>query len=85
MREGLIISAGMPRAGSGWCYNLIHDLVVAGGAQDARVIRQKYHLQRILTEVNCNISTLRINRILPVMVPVLMGNKFAIKTHAGPS
>ena len=26
----LIVSVGMPRAGSGWHYNLIHDLVVAG-------------------------------------------------------
>ena len=85
MREVLILSAGMPRAGSGWYYNLIHDLVVASGGQDARSIRKQYHLQRYLTEVNCNISTLKPNRLLPVMVPAMMGNKYAIKTHAGPS
>ena len=85
MREVLILSAGMPRAGSGWYYNLIHDLVVASGGQDARSIRKQYHLQRYLTEVNCNISTLKPNRLLPVLVPALMGNKYAIKTHAGPS
>lgn len=85
MREVLILSAGMPRAGSGWYYNLIHDLVVASGGQDARSIRKQYHLQRYLTEVNCNISTLNPNRLLPVLVPAMMGNKYAIKTHAGPS
>jgi hypothetical protein len=81
----MILSAGMPRAGSGWYYNLIHDLVVASGGQDARSIRKQYHLQRYLTEVNCNLSTLKSNRLLPVLVPALMGNKYTIKTHAGPS
>ena len=85
MREVLILSAGMPRAGSGWYYNLIHDLVMTSGGQDARSIRKQYHLQRYLTEVNCNISTLNPYRLLPVFVPALMGNKYAIKTHAGPS
>ncbi|MFC1922204.1 sulfotransferase domain-containing protein [Chloroflexota bacterium] len=85
MREVLILSAGMPRAGSGWHYNLIHDLVVASGGEDARSIRKQYHLQRYLTEINCNISTLNPHRLLPVFLPALMGNKFAIKTHAGPS
>jgi hypothetical protein len=75
----------MPRAGSGWYYNLVHDLVVANGGQDARAIRERYRLQGYLTEVNCNISTLKPNRILPVLLPAMMGNKYVIKTHAGPS
>jgi hypothetical protein len=75
----------MPRAGSGWYYNLVHDLVVASGGQNARVIRKKYHLQNFLTEVNCNISTLRIYRLIPVLIPAMLGNRFAIKTHAGPT
>jgi hypothetical protein len=75
----------MPRAGSGWYYNLIHDLVVANGGQDAREIRRRYRLDRLLTEVNCNISTLKPFRLIPVQVPTIFGNRFAIKTHAGPS
>ncbi len=75
----------MPRAGSGWYYNLVHDLVIASGGQNARLIREQYHLQRFLTEVNCNISTLKPFRLIPVMVPTLLGNKFVIKTHAGPT
>jgi hypothetical protein len=81
----LILSAGMPRAGSGWHYNLIHDLIVAAGHQDARAIRKRYHLEGVLTEVNCNIGALTPRRLLVVMAPSMMGNTFAIKTHSAPT
>lgn len=79
----LVLSVGMPRAGSGWHYNLVHDLVVAGGGQDARHIRHKYLLAPVLTEVNCNIGVLSMKRLLPVMLPVFFGNTFTVKAHAG--
>lgn len=81
----IILSVGMPRAGSGWYYNLTNDLMLAYGAQDARQIRQRYHLQSILTEVNCNIGALTPRRLLAVLVPSLLGNSFVIKAHAGPT
>lgn len=81
----MILSAGMPRAGSGWYFNLVHDLVVASGGQDSRTIRKRYHLGGFLTEVNCNISTLRFHRLFPVMIPSFFGNEYTIKTHAGPT
>lgn len=81
----IILSVGMPRAGSGWHYNLIHDLMIASGAQDARVIRQRYRLGSILTEVNCNIGALTPRRLVGVMVPSILGNTFVIKAHAGPT
>jgi hypothetical protein len=81
----IILSIGMPRAGSGWYYNLTHDLVTAGGGQDARRIRQRYHLQKILTEVNCNIGALTVRRLTAVLIPSLLGNTFVIKAHAGPT
>jgi hypothetical protein len=81
----LVLSAGMPRAGSGWYFNLIHDLVVAAGGKDARQIRQRFHLGRILTEVNCNIGTLSLPRLGPAMIPVLLGNAYTIKVHSGPT
>lgn len=84
MSGSLVVSAGMPRAGSGWYYNLVHDLIVAGGGQDARLIRERFRLQRFLTEVNCNISTLNAPRLIPVQIPSLLGNRFTIKTHASP-
>jgi hypothetical protein len=84
MTGKIILAIGMPRAGSGWHYNLVHDLIVAAGGQDARQIRQQYRLGRILTEVNCNIGALSAQRILPVTIPAILGNTFVIKAHAGP-
>lgn len=79
----IILSVGMPRAGSGWHYNLIHDLVVANGGKNAREVRQEFHLQKILTEVNCNISALTMRRLFLVLPATLAGNTFAIKAHSG--
>lgn len=81
----IILSIGMPRAGSGWFYNLTNDLVLASGAQDAKHIRQRYRLQKILTEVNCNIGAFTVRRTLAVWLPSLLGNTFVIKAHAGPT
>lgn len=81
----IILSIGMPRAGSGWYYNLTHDLIKVSGGQDAREIRQKYRLGKVLTEVNCNIGTLSSWRLSLVLIPALLGNTFTIKTHAGPT
>jgi hypothetical protein len=81
----IILSVGMPRAGSGWYYNLTNDLALASGHQDGRVIRKKYHLGGILTEVNCNIGALTPRRLLMVSVPSLLGNTFVIKAHASPT
>jgi hypothetical protein len=81
----IILSVGMPRAGSGWYYNLTNDLMLASGGQDARQIRKQYHLQKILTEVNCNIGALTPRRLSAVLVPSLLGNTFVIKAHAGPT
>jgi len=81
----IVLSVGMPRAGSGWHYNLIHDLMKTSGAVDARHIREKHRLQNILTDVNCNIGVLSGRRLTRLTVPALMGNTFVIKAHAGPT
>lgn len=81
----IILSVGMPRAGSGWHYNLINDLMRTSGAVDARDIRERYRLQAILTEVNNNIGVLSARRLGLVTLPVLVGNTFVIKAHAGPT
>ena len=81
----IVLSVGMPRAGSGWHYNLIHDLMKTTGSADARDIREKYKLQNILTEVNCNIGVLSVRRLGMVTIPALMGNTFVIKAHSCPT
>ena len=75
----------MPRAGSGWHYNLVHDLMKTTGCADAREIRERYRLQNILTEVNCNIGVLSARRLALVTLPTLVGNTFVIKAHSGPT
>jgi hypothetical protein len=75
----------MPRAGSGWHFNLVHDLMKTTGCADARDIRERYRLQGILTEVNCNIGVLSARRLAMVTLPALAGNTFVIKAHAGPT
>ncbi len=81
----IVLSVGMPRAGSGWHYNLIHDLMKTTGCADARDVRERYRLQKILTEVNCNIGVLSARRLGMVALPALLGNTFVIKAHAGPT
>lgn len=81
----IVLSVGMPRAGSGWHYNLIHDLMKSTGCADARTIRAKYGLQKILTEVNCNIGVLSARRLGMVSIPALLGKTFVIKAHAAPT
>ena len=81
----IVLSVGMPRAGSGWHYNLVHDLMKTTGCADARDIREKFRLQKILTEVNCNIGVLSARRLGMVTLLALMGNTFVIKAHAAPT
>ena len=81
----IVLSVGMPRAGSGWHYNLIHELMKTTGCADAREIREKYRLQGILTEVNSNIGVLSLRRLAMVTIPALLGNTFVIKAHSGPT
>lgn len=81
----IILSVGMPRAGSGWYYNLMHDLVMTAGGTDARSIRKTFKLDNVLTEVNCNISALTLRRVSRVLVPAWQGKTFTIKAHSGPT
>lgn len=81
----IVLAVGMPRAGSGWHYNLIHDLMRTAGSAEATDIRARFHLESILTEVNCNIGVLSLRRLAMVSLPALLGNTFVIKAHAAPS
>ena len=81
----IVLSVGMPRAGSGWHYNLIHDLMRTTNCAEAAEIRTRFHLQNVLTEVNCNIGVLSARRLAMVAVPAILGNTFVIKAHAKPT
>jgi hypothetical protein len=81
----IVLAVGMPRAGSGWHYNLVHDLMATTGCADAREIRTKFGLENILTEVNCNIGVLSLRRLFMVLRPALLGHTFVIKAHSAPT
>lgn len=83
MNKKLILSVGMPRAGTGWFHNITQTLVIAAGGINAGEVRNKYHLSKLLTEVNCNIGTISAYRILPVISPLLFEPNYVIKLHAG--
>lgn len=83
MRKSLILSVGMPRAGSGWIYNLTQDLIIASGGIGAGKIRQSYHLERFLTQVNCNMGSLDFYRLLLVLFPLIFERPYVIKLHGG--
>jgi hypothetical protein len=81
----IFLSVGMPRAGSGWHYNLIHDLMKTSGCVEATEIRARFHLGSVLTEVNCNIGVLSARRLGLVTIPALLGYSFVIKAHSRPT
>ncbi len=81
----IVLAVGMPRAGSGWHYNLTHDLMRTAGAADARDVRERYQLEGILTEVNCNIGVLSLRRLARLFASAGRRETTTIKLHAGPT
>jgi hypothetical protein len=81
----IIVSAGMPKSGSAWFFNLTNDLVLAAGKQDIRAIREQFKLHSILQWENCNIGHLTFRKNLTLLRPYLAGNSFVVKTHDSPS
>ncbi|HUF38858.1 MAG TPA: sulfotransferase domain-containing protein [Anaerolineales bacterium] len=81
----IVLAVGMPRAGSGWHYNLTHDLVRTAGAADSREVRLRYRLEDILTEVNCNLGVLSLRRLARLFAAAGRRETFTVKLHAGPT
>jgi hypothetical protein len=82
--HAIVLAAGMPRAGTGYYYNLLNQLWIAAGGQDGHEIRTRFHLQRILREVDVTIGSLNTKRTLAALVPVLLGNSYVVHLHFAP-
>jgi hypothetical protein len=80
----VIINIGMPRSGTLWRYKLVRDLVIASGGKDGVQIRKKYFLNPFLSGLNADINTLSIKRLLPAMIPSVLGESYVLNTHAYP-
>jgi hypothetical protein len=81
----IIVSAGMPKSGSAWFFNLTNDLLIAAGREDIRAIREDFKLHSILQWENCNIGELTFRKTLALVRPHLAGGSFVVKTHDSPS
>ncbi|NJD56669.1 MAG: sulfotransferase domain-containing protein [Nitrospirae bacterium] len=80
----IVISAGMPKSGSGYIFNLMNDLVIASGGSDVRTIKDKYHLENTLRHYNCNVGDLRPVTMLKLLAVRFREKPFVIKTHRQP-
>ncbi len=81
----IVISAGMPKSGSAWYFNLINDVLVVAGCSDVRDIRERFGLDSILLHHNCNIGELNHKTMLPLLAPHNLGHTFVVKTHEAPT
>jgi hypothetical protein len=81
----IVLSAGMPKAGTGWYFNLTNDLLIAAGHQDVREIRQRFHLYSVLKYHNCNMVKITPLKLALVTTPHLFGNTYVVKTHGWPT
>ena len=80
----IVVSASLPKCGSGWLFNLTNDLLVRAGHTDARALRGAYGLEDVLQRHNCRINP-RPRNLLRLLRPHWRGETFAVKTHSGPT
>ena len=76
----LIISASLPKSGSGYFYNLLNDMMISAGHADTREIRSNYRL-KWLKGYNCFIKSISLSKLLRMWVISLKSGAFAVKTH----
>lgn len=81
----IVLSAGLPKSGSGLLFNLTNDLLEQSGQKGIRQLRDEYGLQDLLNYPNCNIGEpdwAGLRRVLPLH---FRGHRFVVKTHCGPN
>lgn len=84
----IIISAGMEKAGTGWVFNMVNDLLVNSdqpGYMDVRLVRENFHLHSLLKHHNCNVGKLNLRKTIRLLVPHFLNTSFVVKTHQGPT
>lgn len=81
----LIIAAGMQKSGTVWFFNLINDLLISAGFDNARDIRDKYNLDKILGYRSCEVGKISPEVLERLLEPHRVGHRYVIKTHFPPS
>ncbi|MCB0397043.1 MAG: sulfotransferase domain-containing protein [Flavobacteriales bacterium] len=80
-----VISAGMPKSGSGYLYNALNDLLAGSGGADARNIKEKTELGNILQWYNNNVDDLGFGNLFKLWKASRKYGAFVVKTHSPPS
>ena len=80
----LILSAGMPKSGSAYLYNLINAILVETGNKDARQIKDERNLEAIMKWHNNNIGELSLKKLIRLWLISVHDGPFTVKTHQGP-
>jgi hypothetical protein len=80
----VILSAGMPKSGSGYLYNILNALLVAAGNTDARQIKAGRNLEDLMKWHNNNIGELSLQKLIRLWLISIQDGSFAVKTHKGP-
>lgn len=84
----ILISAGMPKAGTGWYFNLTNSLLAEHGGADVRAVRDRSGLLRAVTKAadgNCSMAKLRAHRMAALVAVDLRHRDFTVKTHSPPT
>ena len=77
----LILSAGMPKSGSAYLYNLINAILVETGNKDARQIKDERNLEAIMKWHNNNIGELSLKKLIRLWLISVHDGPFTVKTH----
>jgi hypothetical protein len=80
-----VIAAGMPKAGTAFAYNVLNGLLVAAGKRDARDIKRRRRLDRLMRWRNNNIGPPSLWKLFRLWRISLIEGPFVVKTHAAPT
>ncbi len=80
----LIISGGLQKSGSGWLYNMLHDLLKLQYGYDSRKVKTIYDLEEFLIDDNNFVPKLNAQSAEALSRPLIDGKTIIIKTHNYP-
>ncbi len=82
----IVVSASMRKGGSGWFFNVMHDLVLAATGVNTRKMRTLFpSLAEIILPPNCLVKQLSREHLERLDVLHADGKTIVLKTHASPS
>jgi len=80
----IVLNAAMQKSGTVWLHNMVSDLLVASGYGHIKDFREKYRLTWFVRP-NGHVPKLRFYKLAQLLIPHLLGNTFAVTTHAPPT